>query len=524
MPESLQPPAQYTSAAALRELSTDDASSLAQTAQFELQTPTFEPVIDAHSRYKVLEKLGAGAFGVVFKARDTELERTVAIKLLRPGAGSQSSAKLLSEARTLAQLDHPAIVPIYDLGRTAGGELLIVSKFIDGCDLGTFARTQRMPPERAARCIAILAEALDYAHARGIVHRDVKPGNILLTASGEPVLSDFGLALHETAIGSGSNFVGTPAYMSPEQARYEGHRVDGRSDIYSLATVLYELLTGNRPFQAKDRDELLDYIRNVEARPPRQIDRSIPRELERICLKALAKRASDRYSTAGDMAIELRDWLSGQQSASVRDLLPAAPREPAEEVPSTHAAPAVVPRGLRAFDESDADFFLHLLPGARDRDGVPECVRFWKRRIESEEPGEAFRVGVLLGPSGSGKSSLVRAGIVPLLDEGIQVVSIDAAAADLEDRLRRRLVREVAEDDHLLELHELAARIRQRGLATAGKRKLLVVIDQFEQWLNLHEGQQHTPLAEMLRQCDGVRLQALLLVRDDCRHAALGRA
>src|SRR5262245_51079737 len=278
-------------------ISTDEVSGLAQTAEFEGAAAAPLPTIDARSRYKILERLGAGGFGVVFKAWDAELERTVAIKVLRPGSSASSAAHLLAEARTLARLDHPAIVPIYDLGRTPGDELLIVSKFVEGRDLGKWLKTQRMSPVQAATCVAILAEALDYAHVQGIVHRDVKPGNILLAATGEPVLSDFGLALHETTLGSGSNFVGTPAYMSPEQARYEGHRVDGRSDIYSLGTVFYQLLTGSRPFQAQNREELLDFIRNVEVRPPRQIDRSLPRELERICLRSLAKRAGDRYPT-----------------------------------------------------------------------------------------------------------------------------------------------------------------------------------------------------------------------------------
>src|SRR5262249_27850489 len=149
--------------------------------------------------------------------------------------------------------------------------------------------------------VATVAEALHHAHQQGLVHRDIKPGNLLLDRGGKPFVADFGLALREQDVGRGPRYAGTPAYMSPGQARGEGHRVDGRSDIFSLGVVFYLLLTGRRPFQAASREELLEQITNRDVRPPRQWDDTIPMELERVCLKALAKRASERYTTAKDL-------------------------------------------------------------------------------------------------------------------------------------------------------------------------------------------------------------------------------
>ena len=168
----------------------------------------------------------------------------------------------------------------------------VVSKYIDGCDLAETLKQSRLTMQQSVELVATVAEALHYAHKQGLVHRDIKPGNILLDRGGKPYLADFGLALREREANAAPRYAGTPAYMSPEQARGEAHRVDGRSDTFSLGVVLYELLTGSQPFRRPRLIRpLLEQIASVDARPPRQLDDAIPRELDRICLKALMRSA-----------------------------------------------------------------------------------------------------------------------------------------------------------------------------------------------------------------------------------------
>ena len=195
--------------------------------------------------------------------------------------------------------------------------------------------------------------------------------------------------------------------MSPEQARGEGHRVDGRTDIFSLGVVLYELLTGRRPFQGESIAEVLEQITTTEARPPRQIDDTIPKELERICLKAMSSGRRDRYTTAGTwrkicgtFSRNKRGTQAGRPIATSRPQLAVAatggsamPRGtmPAAATAAESRHIKIVPKGLRSFDEHDADFFLELLPGPRDRDGLPDSIRFWKTQSSRSTPTRPSR-------------------------------------------------------------------------------------------------------------------------------------
>lgn len=482
------------------------------------------PIPKKISRYRVMRILGEGQFGRVFLAYDDDLDRPVAIKvpLIQRMARPEDIEAFLTEARILASLHHPHIVTVFDVGRTEDGVCFVVSKYIDGTDLERMIKNSCLSAAESARLAMTVAQALHYAHRHGLTHRDVKPANILIDGEGAPILADFGLALKDSDFGKASGMAGTPLYMSPEQAKGEGHRVDGRSDIFSLGVVLYELLTKKRPFQAINLDELLARITADAPKPPRQIDDAIPKEVERICLKALSKRATDRYATAKDMADDLDQFLvehsSPQRLAGSDRINAASPSAPMAPVLSTRSPESasqtitIVPKGLRSFDAHDASFFLKLLPGPCDRDGLPDSVRFWKTRIEDRDG--AFSVGLIYGPSGCGKSSMVKAGLLPHLSETIVPIYIEATADETESRLLNSLLKRCSGLAANLPLKDILAAIR-RGEAGFEGKKVLIVLDQFEQWLHAKKEQANTELVSALRQCEGGRLQAIVMVRDD---------
>jgi serine/threonine protein kinase/WD40 repeat protein len=266
-------------------------------------------------RFEIRSSLGAGGFGAVYRAYDPVLEREVALKVPRAAVleKPEARARFLREPKAAARLQHPHIVPVFDAG-TDGENFYIASAFIAGQTLQALIATDRPDLRQSAQIVHDIAEALHYAHGKGIVHRDVKPANIMIDADGQALLMDFGIAHVEESqeqLTHDGSIIGTPTYMAPEQADRSFGDVGPHSDQYALGVVLYELLCGDTPFTGPPNIVIYNLV-NQEPTPPRAINAQLPRDLETICLKAMAKRPTDRYADCGVMADDLRRFLADE--------------------------------------------------------------------------------------------------------------------------------------------------------------------------------------------------------------------
>lgn len=266
-------------------------------------------------RYEVIDELGRGAMGVVYKARDPQIGRMVAIKTVLGGVVGDPAAddfkrRFFAEARAAGRLNHPGIMKVHDLVEDDGGHPCLVLEFFEGRTLDRLVADKRPTVIETLKMITQAAQALAFAHDNGVVHRDIKPGNIMVSSTGHTVITDFGIAkMEDVNLTATGTIMGTPAYMSPEQV--QGLPVDKRTDIFSLGTVLYWLLTGERPFAGSTFTTIAYNVVHSNPRPPMELSPEVPVDIEPVITRCLAKAPVDRYASAHELAADLRGLKVG---------------------------------------------------------------------------------------------------------------------------------------------------------------------------------------------------------------------
>lgn len=290
------------------------ASLTARVAKQAIKSDAREPLPEKIDRFDVISELGRGGFGVVYLAHDATLDRNVAIKVPHDWLAEDpaASARCLKEAQLASKVRHPGIVTIHDIRERDGRIDFVVQEHVEGTTLHDLMSRRHLSIRPAIELILKVAEAIAAAHALGVYHRDLKPANLIVDSQGGVHILDFGLAIDdETQLQLRGQVAGTAAYMSPEQLRGDAHHLDGRTDIWSLGVMFYELLTGRRPFRGNSQEAAEQVIKRAPA-PPRQFHASIPKRVEDCCLKCLEKAVEDRFASANDLIEELRTILASE--------------------------------------------------------------------------------------------------------------------------------------------------------------------------------------------------------------------
>lgn len=376
--------------------------------------------------YDILDTLGRGGMGVVFKARQTRLNRLVAVKMILSGAGAGAHEldRFRAEAEAVARLHHPGIVQIFEVGEQ-DGQAYLVLEFVGGGSLAQLLGSQPLPPRRVAELGIALARAVQHAHEGGILHRDLKPANVLLTADGTPKIADFGLAKRldiDQGYTQTGAVMGSPSYMAPEQAEGRVRDLGPATDLYALGAILYEMLTGRPPFVGSSILDTLEQVRHHDPAPPRFLHPAVPRDLELICLKCLEKSPRDRYASAAALARDLEHFLAGEP-ISVRgdtmfDQVSRAVKHTSVDVNFrtwgramlwvapvpvlVHGAVYFLTRHLPAFPlycmatSICTVFFLMFLIFGRNRDVMRQVIGYQRRHIRAVWLGH--NIGFLLMP------------------------------------------------------------------------------------------------------------------------------